>query len=110
MREPTSEDYKKFAPALYYAEKHEKAHDGYYMIVSFDGVEKLLQVIDHRCFLYSLSFDKEVTSIEFLLDEEYGLDFVAISKDYIVSFYRIYIFQFRIYQTTYLLKSAHHLY
>ncbi len=85
MREPTSEDYKKFAPALYYAEKHEKAHDGYYMIVSFDGVEKLLQVIDHRCFLYSLSFDKEVTSIEFLLDEEYGLDFVAISKDYVVS-------------------------
>lgn len=89
MREPTSEDYKKFAPALYYAEKHEKAHDGYYMIVSFDGVDKLLQVIDHKGYLYTLSFDNEVTSVEFLLDEEYGLDFVAISEDYVVSLEKV---------------------
>ncbi len=85
MREPTKEDYQKFAPALYFSEQHENAHDGYYMIVSFDGVEKLLQVIDHKCYLFSVRFGDEVSCMEFILDEEYNLDFAAISHDYVVS-------------------------
>ena len=89
MREPTSEDYKKFASALVFAEQHENARDGYYMIVSIDGIEKLLQVIGHRCFLFTVRFGNEVSSIEFLLDDEYNLEYSAISKDYVVAIDRV---------------------
>ena len=89
MREPTKEDYKKFAPALVFAEQHENAHDGYYMIVNIDGVDKLLQVIGHKCYLFTVRFGNEVSSIEFLLDDEYNLEYSAISKDYVVAIDRV---------------------
>lgn len=84
MREPTKEDYKKFNDALYFAEKQENSKDGYYMIVMFDDREKLLQVIDRQCFLYTLGYDHQVDQIEFTLDEDYDLEFCAISQDYAV--------------------------
>ena len=85
MRKPTKEDYKKFVSSLYFAEQRDNAHDGYYLIASIDGVEKLVQIIGKRGYLYTLMPDNSVDIIQFVLDDEYDLSLAAISKDYVVS-------------------------